>query len=236
MNKKVLRIAFPYTIPVLTGYLFLGIAFGVLLSSKGYNFIWAALMSVTIYAGSMQFVAIEILSTPFNLLGAVILTLTINARHLFYGLSMIEKFKGMKKKKLYMIFSLTDETYSLLCGVTPPEHVNKNSFYFCISLFNHLYWITGGIIGSIAGSVLKFNTKGIDFVMTALFVVIFVEQWEKSKNHIPAVAGIVLTLISLFVFGSQNFIIISMILILSFLVLFKRQIGGANHDNGTSTD
>lgn len=226
MKKSALKAAFPYTIPVLTGYLFLGIAFGVLLSSKGYNFVWALLMSVTVFAGSMQFVAIDILTSPFSLPGAIILTLTINARHLFYGLSMIEKYRDMGKKKLYMIFSLTDETYSLLCSITPPEHIDKNWFYFFIALLNHLYWITGCVVGAIAGTFLKFNTKGIDFVMTALFVVIFVEQWESNKNHTPAIFGIVLALLSLLLFGTQNFIIISMIAILTFLSLFRRQIEG----------
>lgn len=236
MKKKALKAAFPYTIPVLTGYLFLGISFGVLLSSKGYNFIWALLMSVTVYAGSMQFVAIDILASPFNLIGTVVMTLTINSRHLFYGLSMLDKYKDMGEKKAYMIFSLTDETYSLLCGITPPEHTDRNWFYFFIALLNQLYWITGSVLGAIAGSFLKFNTKGIDFVMTALFVVIFVEQWENNKHHIPALAGIAITILCLLLFGAQNFIIFSMIAILIFLILFKRQLGGLggkSDDNST---
>lgn len=236
MKTKTFKAAFPYTIPVLTGYLFLGIAFGVLLSSKGYNVFWALLMSIIIFAGSMQFVAIDILTSPFNIIGTIILTLTINARHLFYGLSMLEKYKDMGKKKPYMIFSLTDETYSLLCGINPPENVDKNQFYLFIALLNQLYWIMGSVIGAVAGSLFKFNTVGIDFVMTALFVVIFVEQWEKTKNHIPAVAGIALTLISLLVFGTQNFIVGSMIAILIFLTLLRQQIGGKSDDNYTRAD
>lgn len=233
MRKKALKTAFPYTIPVLMGYLFLGIAFGVLLSSKGYNFKWALFMSIIIYAGSMQFVAIDILLGPFNLIKVIILTLTVNARHLFYGLSMLKKFKDMGRKKIYMIFSLTDETYSLLCGIIPPDDIDKNWFYFFISLLHQIYWITGATIGAIAGSIIKFNSKGIDFAMTALFVVIFIEQWEKSKNHIPAIAGIILTVLSLFLFGIQKFIIFSLIAILIFLSLFRQQMGGKIDDNNT---
>lgn len=236
MYKKALKAAFPCTIPVLTGYLSLGIAFGILLGSKGYNVLWSLLMSVTVFAGSMQFVAIDILTSPFNLLGTIALTLTINARHLFYGLSMIEKYKDMGKKKPYMIFSLTDETYSILCGINPPEHVDRNRFYFSVAMLNHLYWITGSVIGSVAGSLIKFDTTGIDFAMTALFVVIFVEQWEHVENHIPAIAGIALTFLSLVIFGARNFIIVSMIAILVFLSLFRRRIGGGANDDGAGVD
>lgn len=236
MKTKALKAAFPRTIPVLTGYMFLGIVFGILLRDKGYHFGWALLMSITIYAGAMQFVAINILISPFNIVGTIILTLTINARHLFYGLSMLDKYKDMGRKKLYMIFSLTDETYSLLCGMTPPENVNKNWFYFFIAMLNQLYWITGSVIGALAGSFIKFNTKGIDFVMTALFVVIFVEQWEKNKNHTPAIAGIMLTLLSLLLFGTGKFIIFTMLFILAFLSLFRRVIGEKTDDNSTSID
>lgn len=220
-KKEALKAAFPYTIPVMTGYLFLGIAFGVLLASKGFDFRWALFMSTVIYAGAMQFVAIDILTGAFSVLGTIILTLTVNARHLFYGLSMLEKFKGMGVKKGYAVFALTDETYSLFCGVTPPEHVDKGWFYFFIALLDQLYWITGSTIGALAGSAFSFNALGIDFVMTALFVVIFVEQWENNKNHVPAVAGVGLTLLCLLLFGQQNFIIFSMIAILSFLTLIR---------------
>lgn len=225
MKKKALKAAFPLTIPVLTGYLFLGMAFGILLESKGYRLPWALLMSTTIYAGSMQFVATSILTGAFNLIGTIILTLTINARHLFYGLSMLEKYKGAGWKKPYMIFSLTDETYSLLCGISPPEGVDENWFYFFIALLNQLYWITGSAIGSIAGSLFAFDSRGIDFVMTALFVVIFVEQWENNKNHIPAVAGVLLTFLSLLLFGKERFVIVSMLAIFAFLTLFRKKVG-----------
>ena len=233
MKRKALKAAFPCTIPIMTGYLSLGVAFGVLLASRGYGLIWAALMSLTVYAGSMQFVAINILIGPFSLIQAVILTLTVNARHLFYGLSMIDKYKDMGKRKAYMIFSLTDETYSLICGIAPPEGVDKNWFYFFIAMLDQLYWIAGSALGSAAGSLLKFNTTGIDFAMTALFVVIFVEQWEHTKNHVPAIAGIVLTLAALLLFGAQDFIIISMAAILVFLSLSGRQAMRRADDDST---
>ena len=222
MKTKAMKAAFPHTIPVLMGYIFMGMAFGILLRSKGYNFGWAILMSTTIFAGSMQFVAINLLTSSFNLATVVSMTLMVNARHLFYGLAMLDKFKDMEKKKAYMIFSLTDETFSLLCSAEPPPDVNKNWFYFSIALLNHLYWIIGSASGAIIGSLISFNTKGIDFVMTALFVVIFVDQWKSSKKHIPALIGIFASILCLIIFGANKFILPSMILILIILTVFKR--------------
>lgn len=211
MKFKNLRAAFPYTIPVLLGYIFLGIAFGILLSSQGYPFYLATLMSLFIYAGSMQFVTINLLTGGASILSAILMTLMVNARHLFYGLSMLEKFRTMKRKKPYMIFSLTDETYSLLCGLEPPSGTDRNSFYFWIALLNQSYWVIGSTVGAIAGSLITFDSTGIDFAMTALFVVIFVEQWETTKNHIPALLGLAVTLVCLIIFGATNFIVFSMI-------------------------
>ena len=222
MKTKAMKAAFPHTIPVLMGYIFMGMAFGILLRSKGYNFGWAILMSTSIFAGSMQFVAINLLTSSFNLATVVSMTLMVNARHLFYGLAMLDKFKDMEKKKAYMIFSLTDETFSLLCSAEPPPDVNKNWFYFSIALLNHLYWIIGSASGAIIGSLISFNTKGIDFVMTALFVVIFVDQWKSSKKHIPALIGIFASILCLIIFGANKFILPSMILILIILTVFKR--------------
>ena len=222
MRLKALKKAFPYTVPVLLGYLFLGIAFGVLLSSKGYNVIWAIIMSVIIYAGSMQFVAVSLIVSPFNLGAAFLMTLLVNARHIFYGLSLLEKFKISEKLKPYMIFSLTDETYSLLCAIEPPEDVNKKWFMFFISLLDQSYWIIGGIIGTVAGTLIDFNSKGIDFAMTAIFIAIFVEQWEKNKNNIPAILGVVISIFSLIIFGKNTFIIFSMVLILIALTLLGK--------------
>jgi len=228
MKTKALKSAFPHTLPVLTGYLFIGMAYGILLSTKGYHFGWAIFMSTFVFAGSMQFVTINLLTSSFNIINVVFMTLMINARHLFYGISMLEKFKNIGKKKPYMIFALTDETFSLLCGVEPPKDVDESWFYLFIAILNHIYWIVGSAIGGIIGSVITFNTQGIDFVMTALFVVIFINQWEENKNHIPATIGIFASLICLLIFGINNFILPSMVIILIALTIFKGPIEGRN--------
>jgi 4-azaleucine resistance transporter AzlC len=221
MNKKIFKAAFPLTIPVMAGYLFLGAAFGILLQSKGYHVIWAFLMSFTIYAGSMQFVAVDLLAGGATLISTALMTLMVNARHLFYGLSMLGKYKDTGKKKPYLIFALTDETYSLTTTAKPPEGIDKGWFYFTISLLNQLYWITGSMAGAFLGSVIAFNTKGIDFVMTALFVTIFMEQWLSTKEHRPALIGVIVSIICLVIFGAQNFIIPAMIAITIVLLIMK---------------
>ena len=226
MNQKIkaLRAAFPQTIPVMTGYLFLGIAFGILLNSKGYHFGWSVLMSIFVYAGSMQFVAVNLLTSAFNPLNAFLITLMVNARHLFYGLSMLGKFKGTGNKKPYLIFALTDETYSILCSAEPPKDVERGWFMFFTALLNQIYWVTASAIGALLGSMFTFNTKGIDFVMTALFVVIFINQWKSQKNHTPAIVGLGVSVFCLLGFGSGNFIIPAMIFITMALILFKKPI------------
>lgn len=226
MKIKALKAAFPNTVPILMGYLFIGMVFGILLKSKGYNFLWAILMSGSIYAGSMQFVAINFLTSKFNIATVIIMTFMINARHLFYGLSMLEKFKDMGKQKLYMIFALTDETFSVLSSTEVPENINRRYFYFFIALLNHSYWIIGSALGAILGSIWSFNTKGIDFVITALFTVIFINQWKTNKNNTPAITGIFSSLTCLILFGRNNFIIPSMVLILIILTIFRKQIEG----------
>ena len=222
--KKALKAAFLVTIPVMIGYITVGIAFGLLFQKSGYNFLWALFMSITVYAGSTQFIAINLLTSGAGLIEIALMTLFVNIRHMFYGLSFIEEFKAMGKKKPYMIFSLTDETYSLLCSTKAPEGINNNLFLFCISLLNQIYWVIGSLIGSIAGSLITFNTKGIDFAMTALFVVIFVEQWVSYKSHLPVLIGASATILSLLIFGTNNLILPSMILITAALMLFQKQI------------
>lgn len=217
MKRKAFCRAFPHTIPVLMGYLFLGAAFGVLLSSKGYGPLWALIMSVFIYAGSGQFVAIGLLTSPFDIVGAVLITLMVNLRHLFYGLCLLEKFKTAGKKRFYMMFSLTDETYSLLCSATPPKDVSESWFYFFIGLLDHCYWIASCVLGNILGTAFSFDSKGIDFVMTALFVVIFIDQWKESKTHLPQLVGIGASVVCLVLFGAQSFLLPTMI---ALLVLF----------------
>ncbi len=223
MIKKAFRAAFPLTLPVFMGYLFLGIAFGVLLSSKGFHAGWAVFMSVAIYAGSMQFVAIDLLVQPFHLLSTVLLTLTVNARHLFYGLSMLDKFRDTGKAKPYLIFSLTDETYSLLCSADPPEGVSRKWFFFFIAALDHLYWILGSVIGCAAGNLIPFDSTGIDFAMTALFLVIFTEQWESSKDHTPAILGVLFTVLCRVLFGTDWFIPLAMVCIFVSLTAYRKK-------------
>lgn len=219
---KAIKAAFPYTIPVLTGYLFIGIAFGVMYQEKGYNFLWAILMSIMVYAGSGQYLAVNFFVPGISLLEVIFLEFMVNIRHIFYGLSLLERFSDMGKKKLYMIFSLTDETYSLFFITKVPKDVDKDKFMFSIALLDQLYWITGSAIGAIAGSLIPFNAEGIDFAMTALFVVIFVEQWLTSKNHLPALTGLVCGLICLMIFGSDNFILPTMISIMIILLSCRK--------------
>lgn len=219
-----LKAAFPYTIPVMTGYLFLGMVFGIMLNSKGYHFGWSILMSVFIYAGSMQFVAVNLLTIAFNPLSAFLITLVVNARHLFYGISMLKKYSGTGCKKPFLIMGLTDETYSILCSTEAPEGVNRTSFMFSVTLLNQFYWIAASAMGGLIGSLFTFNTSGIDFVMTALFVVIFLNQWKSQKEHIPAVIGVSLSVLCLILFGPDNFIIPSMALIVLALTIFRKTI------------
>lgn len=221
---KAFRAAFPFTVPVLTGYLFIGTAFGVMFQEKGYNFLWAILMSILVYAGSGQYLAVNFFAPGVNLLQVIFLEFMVNIRHIFYGLSLLERFSKMGKKKLYMMFSLTDETYSLFFVTKIPKDVDEHKFMFAIALLDQLYWITGSAIGAIAGSVIPFDATGIDFAMTALFVVIFVEQWMTSITHLPALIGIVTGVVCLLVFGSENFILPTMICILIILLSGRKTI------------
>ena len=220
MDRKALAAAFPVTIPVLMGYLAIGIAFGFMLQSIGYNFIWAFFMSLTIYAGSGQYLGVSLLSSCAALGTVALMTLIINFRHLVYGLSMLEKFRGMGLRKFYMIFSLTDETYALLSSVQAPVGVNPRNFYFSIALLDHSYWILGSVIGALAGALLPIDTTGIDFAMTALFVVIAVEQWESYKSHLPAVLSAATTLVSLLLVGKSNMLLPALgVIVLALLLL-----------------
>lgn len=223
-KKKALKAAFPHTIPVMTGYIVLGAAYGILMNSKGYGLIWALLMSLIVYAGSAQYAAITFLTSVFNPVYALLLTLMVNARHIFYGLSLMNKIKGAGKLKPFIIYWLSDETFSVLCATEPPEGVNRNWFMFFIGLLDYLYWSAGTIIGSLLGNVVEFNTKGLDFALTALFVVIFISQWKSQKNHQPAITGVLCTLICLIVFGRNSFVIPAMITIISVLTLMRNKI------------
>jgi 4-azaleucine resistance transporter AzlC len=221
---KTLKVAFPYTIPILTGYLFLGAAWGILMESKGYSVLWTTLISLFTYAGSMQFVAVSLLALGFNPLYACFMTLMVNARHLFYGIVMLDNFKGTGKMKPYLIFGLTDETFSILCSTKPPEDVDNDWFMFFVTLLDHLYWILGTVLGSIIGTMLSFNTKGLDFVLTSLFIVIFINQWKSTQNHLPVIIALSSTIICRILFGPANFIIPSMFAILILVTVLKKPI------------
>lgn len=216
--------AFPYTIPVLTGYLFIGIAFGVMYAEKGYSFLWAVLMSILVYAGSGQYLAVNFFVPGISFLQVIFMTLMVNVRHIFYGISLLDKFNAMGKKRWYMIFALTDETYSLLCTTKIPDDVDEEKFLFAIALMNQSYWVLGSAIGGLAGTLLPFNSDGIDFAMTALFVVIFVEQWMEKDNRAPEVIGVLAAFICLQAFGADRFVLPSMLFIIMILLVSRKRL------------
>lgn len=222
--RKVLRVAFVKSLPVMAGYLSIGIAFGLLMQEMGYNVVWALLISLVLYAGSMQFVLLQFLSGGASLLTVAVTTLLVNSRHLFYGLSFIDTFRSMGKKYLYMIHSLTDETYSLLCSYQPQEGEDGKQVMFWMSLLDHIYWLVGTALGALVGGLIPFDTTGIDFAMTALFVVIFVEQWKGAKSHLPAMAGLICGVLSLLIFGADRFILPAMILGIAILLGSKKYV------------
>ena len=207
MDRKALAAAFPATLPVLMGYLAIGMAFGFMLEAIGYNFVWAFFMSLTIYAGSGQYLGVTLLASAAVLSQVALLTFLINFRHLVYGLSMLEKFRGMGLRKFYVIFSLTDETYALLASAQVPEGINPKNYYFSVALLDHLYWIAGGLLGSVAGALLGINTQGIEFAMTALFLVIAVDQWKSYPKHHPVILGAGATLVCLWIVGRDNMLL-----------------------------
>lgn len=222
MNKNTITYALRASLPVMAGYVVLGIGFGILMQSHGFAWYWACLMSLVIYAGSMQYVAVDLLSAGANMITFALVTLAVNARHLFYGLTMLTKYREMKKAKPYLIFSLTDETFSLVCAADLPEQVDENKYYLLVSLFNQIYWIVGSIAGALLGSALSFNSTGIEFSMTALFTVTVVSQWEKSRNHLPALTGLIVSAVCLVLFGAADFLIPTMLLITVLLLLEKK--------------
>ncbi|MBQ5770364.1 MAG: AzlC family ABC transporter permease [Clostridia bacterium] len=205
--------AFVKTLPVMAGYMVLGFGFGIITVEAGYGFWVALLMSVLIYAGSMQYVLVSLLTGGASLISGVVTTLMVNARHLFYGVSMVEKYNGAGRKKPYLMFALTDETYSLVCGGDCPEKMDFHSYAIAVSVMNHAYWITGTVLGALAGAFVSVNFAGVDFAMTALFITVFVEQWKSTKNHLPALIGVFASVFCLLIFGKDSFLIPSMLLI-----------------------
>ncbi|MBQ7936083.1 MAG: AzlC family ABC transporter permease [Clostridia bacterium] len=217
-----LKAAFPYTIPILTGFLFLGIAYGILMKISGFSVLYSFMISLLVFAGSMQFVAVELLMGAFDPVGALLLTLMVNARHLFYGISMLEKYKSVGKKRWYLIFGLIDETFSINCTVDVPRGIDQGWFYFYVTLLNQIYWVSGATLGGIFGSLLDFNTEGLEFVMTALLFVLFLEQLLKEKNYFTAFTGVIVSLLCLLIFGKDQFIIPAMLIIVGILTLARK--------------
>lgn len=223
MNRKAFKQLFLDTVPVMTGYLFLGAGFGILLTEKtDYGIVWSLAMALFMLAGSGQYLAVSLMADHASILSAAIATFLINARHIFYGISMIEPYKGAGKKKPYMIFALTDETYSLVTQNEPPEGMSRHSYCFWVSLLDQSYWLVGCGLGSILGSTLPISFEGVEFVLTALFVTMFVEQWLSHKNHLPALIGVGATVLCLVIFGKDIFLIPSMALIAVLLTISRK--------------
>lgn len=222
--SRALAAAFPHTLPVLAGFLVLGIAYGMLMLEKGYGPQWSVLMSAVAFCGSMQFVAITLLSTAFQPLEAFVLSLLVNARHLFYGLSMLDKYKGFGKVKAFLIYTLCDETFSIVSSVNPPEGIEPKYFYLGISLLDYLYWVTGTLLGGLLGGIMPFDMKGLDFALTALFVVLFIEQMKKKENWVLGLIGIGSALVSRFIFGADNMVLPALAIILVTLLAGRKKL------------
>jgi len=222
--KKALKAAFPYTIPIFAGFWFIGLTYGIYMNVLGFSFWYPLIMSLTIFAGSLEFVAANLMLSVFNPLQVLLITLMIQARHLFYGISMLDKYKNKGIKKWYLIFGMCDETFSINYTANIPKDVDEGWFLFWVTALNHFYWVSGATLGGILGSLIQFNTTGLDFVMTAMFVVIFLEQWLKEKKHWTALIGICCSIICLLLFKADNFMIPTMIAILCMLTLFRKPI------------
>lgn len=219
VKKDALRYAFPKTAPVMVGYLFLGAAYGILMKVNGFGFWWVLAMSVLVYAGSLQYMGVTLLASMVSPLYGFLMGLMINARHLFYGISMLGRYRNLKRFRTYLIFALTDETFSVICNEKVPPRLDREWVYLWISLLDQLYWVAGSLVGSVMGGLIGFDTKGLDFALTALFVVIFTDQWKSQKDHRPALTGIIASVVCVKIFGSASFIIPAMAVILTVLSL-----------------
>lgn len=222
VRTKALKASFPYTIPIFAGFWFLGMAYGIYMNVSGFSFWYPLCMSLTIFGGSLEFVAVTMLLSPFAPVQTLVMALILQARHLFYGISMLEKYRGLGWKKFYLIFGLCDETFSINCTAEVPEGVDKGWFYFFVTLLNHLYWVSGSTIGGIAGSLLQFDTEGIGFVMTAMFTVIFLEHWLGEKHHDPDLLGLGVSALCLALSGADSFLLPSMACLLALLTFLRR--------------
>lgn len=219
---RALKCAFPHTIPIFAGFCFLGMTYGIYMKVSGFAFWYPMLMSLVIYGGSLEFVAVSMLLAPYAPMQAFLMTLMIQARHLFYGIALLDKFRGMGWKKPYLIFGMCDETFSINCTAEIPEDVDRGWFYFFVTLLNQIYWVLGATAGGLVGGLIRFNTEGLDFVMTAMFVVIFLEQWRKEKRHDSAAVGMAASVVCLAIFGADNFLIPTMVCILAVLTALRR--------------
>ncbi|MBQ2602426.1 MAG: AzlC family ABC transporter permease [Oscillospiraceae bacterium] len=230
MRSKTVKLAFLKSLPVMAGYIVLGIGFGILLRKAGYGALWAFAMSTLIYGGSMQYVGVDLIAGGASIITTAITTFMVNARHLFYSISRLRVYKNSGKYKPYLIYAITDETYSLLCDGKTPEGTDPELYRFLVSLFDHSYWIIGGVLGNLLGAVLPFSSAGIEFSMTALFIAAFVEQWISSGDHIPAITGALSTLACLLIFGAENFLIPAMLLITLVLTLLRGRLEGKEEE------
>ena len=220
--SRALKCAFPHTIPIFAGFCFLGMTYGIYMKVSGFAFWYPMLMSLVIYGGSLEFVAVSMLLAPYAPMQVFLMTLLIQARHLFYGIAMLDKFRGMGWKKPYLIFGMCDETFSINCTAEIPEDVDRGWFYFFVTLLNQIYWVLGATAGGLVGGLIRFNTEGLDFVMTAMFVVIFLEQWRKEKRHDSAAVGMAASVVCLAIFGADNFLIPTMVCILAVLTALRK--------------
>lgn len=216
-----LKKSFKYSVPIFFGYIPLGFAFGVMLQAAGYNAVWAFFMSIFIFSGTGQYLIVSMLATGATIPNVILMTFLLHMRYFFYGLSMIDKYHKIGKNKWYLIFGLTDETYAVLSTEKPPEGISRQAFYTSVTFLNHCYWIIGSVLGALIGGVLPFSTKGIDFVMTALFAVIVVEQWKAHKIHFPALLGFAVPIVSLIALGADHFLIPSLLVVSAILLCLR---------------
>lgn len=224
MKLKAFRAAFPHTLPIFAGFWFLSLAYGILMNTAGFSFVYPMLMSATIFGGSLEFITVSMLLSPFAPVQTFIVALLVQARHLFYGIAMLDKFKGMGWKKFFLIFGMCDETFSINYTAEIPEGVDRGWFMFFVTLLNWFYWVSGATVGGLAGSLIHFNTKGLSFVMTAMFTVIFLEQLRKERHGTTALIGLVCSVVCLVIFGAQSFMIPTMVSILAVLLGLRKKI------------
>lgn len=227
VHRRAFWAAFPYTIPILASFGFLGLAYGIYMNAAGFSFWYPMLTSLVVFGGSLEFVIVTMLLSPFAPLATLLLALMVQARHIFYGIAMLEKYKNLGWKRFYLYFSLCDESFSLNYSLEVPAGIDRGWFYFFISFLNHMYWFIGSTLGGLLGSLIKINTQGLEFVMTALFLVIFLQQWSKEKKHYTALIGLLASVGCLLLFGPDSFLLPAMGIILLLLMLFRQPIEAA---------